>query len=193
LIELQQFIPPSYADTLQNLICHNPEFHWTYIPSTNAKSAPHIMRADEQSYESEQLVHAFFLEGAQKSPFFDMVFPFFYFLEDKTGVVVGSIERIKANMLLRKDSQENAYNAPHVDIPEPGWKSLLYFVIDSDGDTVLFNEKFEAGSKKPLTVQKRVAPKKGTAILFDSNTWHASTNPRVHPNRLVINFIFGPK
>jgi hypothetical protein len=193
VIELEKFIPPSYANTIETLICKNPEFHWVYSPNTNAQSAPELMRKDEQSYDSDQLVHAFFLEEAQRSPYFDMVFPFFYFLEDRTGVVVGTIQRIKANMLLRRESAAETYNTPHIDMTEPNWKSLLYFVTDSDGDTVVFNETFDEGSKKPLTVRKRIAPKKGKAILFDSNTWHASTNPRVHSNRLVINFVFGPK
>jgi hypothetical protein len=192
VIEIEKFIPSSYADTLENLICKNPEFHWTYCPSTNRQSAPHIMQADARSYESDQLVHAFFLEGAQKSGFFDMIFPFFYFLEDKTGIVVATIERIKANMLLRKDSSGDSYNAPHVDIPEPHWKSMLYFVTDSDGDTVIFNETFESESKKGLTIRKRIAPTKGRAVVFDSNTWHASSNPRMHSNRIVLNFVFAP-
>ena len=191
MIEIDKFIPASYADTLENVICKNPEFSWTYCPSTNNQSAPDIMRKDASSYESEQLVHAFFLEGAQKSVFFDMIFPFFYFLEDKTGMVLGGVQRIKANMLLQKDVSGDAYNTPHVDVPTPGMKSLIYFVSDSDGDTVIFNETFEY--KKAPTVRKRVSPRKGKAIVFDSHTWHASSNPRTHQNRIVLNFIFDVK
>jgi hypothetical protein len=191
VIEIDKLIPPSYADTLETLIRTNPEFSWTYCPSTNRRDAPDIMNKDESSYESEQLVHGFFLDGAQKSVFFDMVFPFFYFLEDKTGIALSGIHRIKANMLLRKDTPEGGYNTPHVDVPTPGYKSLIYFVCDSDGDTVIFNETFEF--KKAPTVRKRISPKRGRAILFDSHTWHASTNPRSHQNRIVLNFIFEPK
>jgi hypothetical protein len=191
VIEIDKFIPPSYSDTLETLICNNPEFSWTYCPSTNRRDAPDIMNKDESSYESEQLVHAFFLDGTQKSAFFDMIFPFFYFLEEKTGIGLSGIHRIKGNMLLRKDAAEGAYNTPHVDVPTAGMKSMNYFVTDSDGDTVIFNETFE--HKKPPTIRKRVSPKKGRAVVFDSNTWHASSNPRVHPNRIVLNFIFAPK
>jgi ectoine hydroxylase-related dioxygenase (phytanoyl-CoA dioxygenase family) len=38
-----------------------------------------------------------------------------------------------------------------------------------------------------------VSPKKGKAVLFDSNTWHASSNPRVNQNRVVLNLIFQVK
>jgi hypothetical protein len=30
-------------------------------------------------------------------------------------------------------------------------------------------------------------------VIFDSNTWHASSNPRRNQNRVVINFIFRVK
>src|SRR5450755_2110054 len=101
MIELEKFIPPSYAEILEDILCKNPDFTWTYTPSTNNQKETSIMKADAHSYESEQFVHALYLEGAKRSPFFDIVFPFFYFLEDKTGIRLGAVERIKANLLLR--------------------------------------------------------------------------------------------
>jgi hypothetical protein len=191
ILELERFIPGSYADILEDMICKSPDFQWVYTPSTNNQKETSIMKRDASSYESDQLVHALYLEGARRSQFFDIIFPFFYFLEDKTGVRLGAIERIKANMLLKSDASDDKYNTPHIDIPDAGFKSLLYYVKDSDGDTFLFNETFR--DKGALTVAKRVAPKKGKAVLFDSNRWHASSNPRVNQNRVVLNLIFQVK
>jgi hypothetical protein len=194
MIEIEKFIPPSYADILEDIVSKTAEFSWNYTPSTNNQSETQLMKKDASSYESEQLVHALFLEGTKRSQFFDVVFPFFYFLEEKTGIRMGAIERIKANMLLRASAAgvaDDAYNTPHIDIPDPGFKSLIYYVKDSDGDTVLFNESY--GDKKALTVAKRITPKKGKAVIFDSNRWHASSNPRQNQNRIVINFIFQVK
>ena len=91
MIEIEKFIPGSYADILEDIICKSPDFQWVYTPSTNNQKETSIMRRDEASYESEQLVHAFYLESQRRSQFFDIVFPFFYFLEDKTGVKLGNI------------------------------------------------------------------------------------------------------
>lgn len=190
MIEIEKFIPKSYADMLENVV-KSTEFQWTYCPSTNNQRAPEIMNADANSYESEQLVHTLYAENAKRSPFFDIVVTFFYFLEEKTGIVVDGIERIKFNMLLKKPPSTEGYNTPHIDVPEPNYKSLVYYVVDSDGDTVVFNERFDR--KKDLTVRKRVAPAKGKAVVFDSNTWHASSNPRIHSNRVVLNFCFSVK
>ena len=191
MIEIENFIPKTYANIIEEIICQNPDFQWTYNGSTNNQTAPEIMRKTAQSYESDQLVHALYQEGAKRSPFFDVVFPFFYFLEEKTGIELNGIERIKANMLLKKPGDGNGYNTPHIDIPAPKMKSMLYYVKDSDGDTFIFNETYS--DKKELTIRKRVTPKKGKAVIFDSSTWHASSNPREHLNRVVLNFIFGVK
>jgi hypothetical protein len=191
MIEIEKFIPPSYADILEDIICKSPDFQWVYTPSTNNQKETSIMKRDESSYESGQLVHALYLEGARRSQFFDIVFPFFYFLEEKTGIKLGAIERIKANMLLKGNEPDDKYNTPHIDIPDDGYKSLLYYVKDSDGDTFIFNETFR--DKRALTVRKRVTPKKGKAVVFDSNTWHASSNPRQSQNRVVLNLIFQVK
>jgi hypothetical protein len=190
MIEIDKFIPKSYADMLENIV-KSTEFQCTYCPSTNNQTAPEIMKADANSYESEQLVHTLYAENAKRSPFFDIVVTFFYFLEEKTGIVVDGIERIKFNMLLKKGGPSAGYNTPHIDVPDPNYKSLVYYVIDSDGDTVIFNERFDR--KEALTVRKRVSPARGKAVVFDSNTWHASSNPRAHSNRIVLNFCFSVK
>jgi hypothetical protein len=191
ILEIEDFLPASYATIVEDMICKSGEFLWQYNASTNDPSAPEIQSKSAQSYESDQFVHAFFEQGARKSAFFDVIFPMFYFLQEKTGFVLGAIERMKANLLLQKEIGPDAHNTPHVDIPTPPMKSLLYYVKDSDGDTFIFNETH--ADKKPLTLRKRVSPKKGKAVLFDSNTWHASSNPRENKTRIVTNFIFTVK
>jgi hypothetical protein len=190
MIEIEKFIPKSYADMLENL-CRNSEFRWTYCSSTNDERAPEIMKRDKHSYESEQFVHAMYQENTKRSPFFDVVLPFFYFLEEKTGIVIDGIERIKVNMLLKARGNLDGYNTPHIDVPDANFKSLLYYVNDSDGDTFVFNESFQ--HKKELTIRKRVSPSKGRAVVFDSNIWHASSNPRQNANRIVLSLVFSVK
>jgi hypothetical protein len=191
VLELEDFVPPSYAKILEDMICRSGEFLWQYNASTNDLKAPEIMNKNEQSYESDQFVHALYQEGARRSAFFDIVFPMFYFLEEKTGVALATVERMKANLLVQKPVGPDSYNTPHIDIPTPPMKSLLYYVKDSDGDTFIFNETY--ADKKPLTVRKRVSPRRGKAVLFDSNIWHASSNPRENATRVVLNFIFSFK
>jgi hypothetical protein len=192
LVEIERFLPDSYANILEDLVCKSGEFLWQYNASTNDLKNPQIMSRDERSYQADQFVHALYQEGARRSAYFDVVFPMFYFMEDKTGVALKSVERMKANLLVQKPHVEGTYNTPHIDIPDAGFKSLLYYVKDSDGDTFLFNERFHEtrDGKRPLTIRKRVSPRKGKAVLFDSNIWHASSHPHENQTRVVLNFIF---
>jgi hypothetical protein len=194
LIEIEDFLPRSFAKLLEDMICNSGEFLWQYNASTNDLSNPQIMNRSDKSYDGDQFVHALYQEGQRRSAFFDIVFPMFYFMEDETGVSLAAVERMKANLLYQKNIDPDAYNTPHIDIPDKGFKSLLYYVKDSDGDTFLFNETYQTKDpKKPLTVRKRIAPRKGKAVLFNSNIWHASSNPRENATRVVLNFIFSHK
>ena len=58
---------------------------------------------------------------------------------------------------------------------------LLYYVHDSDGDTILFDENDNE--------IKRVTPKKGRAIFFDGNIRHCSSSP-TKGLRSILNFNF---
>jgi hypothetical protein len=194
LIELEDFLPKSYAQILEDMIFNSGEFLWQYNASTNDPKNPQIMNRSDKSYDGDQFVHALYEEGARRSAFFDIVFPMFYFMEDKTGVSLGNVERMKANLLVQKNIAPDAYNTPHIDIPDAGFKSLLYYVKDSDGDTFIFKETYQSKDpNKPLTIRQRIAPRKGKAVLFNSNIWHASSNPRENATRVVLNFIFRHK
>ena len=91
--------------------------------------------------------------------------------------------RIKANLNSNKTGYKKSSHQPiHNDTHLTGFKSLIYYVNDSDGDTIFFNDN--------LKEIKRVNPKKGKAVLFDSNILHCGSNPINTLNRVVINFIF---
>jgi hypothetical protein len=84
---------------------------------------------------------------------------------------------------------------PHVDRTEHHYV-CLYYVNDSDGDTILFNKRANGHSEieikkdidpKELEVLTTVTPKKGRCVLFDGNRYHSSTQPTKNI-RTVINF-----
>ena len=72
---------------------------------------------------------------------------------------------------------------PHMDFKSPHWV-CLYYVNDSDGDTVFFKNDMK-------TEIKRVSPKKGRIAFFDGSILHAGT-PSETNSRAVVNFNFTP-
>ena len=82
------------------------------------------------------------------------------------------------------------YNTPHIDNKFWNSYSMIYYVNDSDGDTIIFNETSdEEKKKKPekLTINERIPPKKNRAVLFRGNYFHTSTNPIDNEKRIVLN------
>ena len=67
--------------------------------------------------------------------------------------------------------------APHTDRPEEHL-GLIYYLNDSDGDTVFFEDE---------KIIERVSPKKGRIVLFDGNTLHAGGYPSDTP-RCIVNY-----
>ena len=126
--------------------------------------------------------------------FYPLVYPLIVLAEKELGLeLANKVHRAKANFLLADTSSpENTYHYPHIDVKlAPNEKNiklatLLYYVNDSIGDTVIFNEKNP--NSKNLTEMKRISPKKGKAIFFDSSHLHCSTPPKT--NRYVINIVF---
>ena len=59
-------------------------------------------------------------------------------------------------------------DALHIDLAD-SHMVYLYYVIDSDGDTVLF---------KKSKIIKKVSPKKGRLLIFDGGIWHTSQRPQ---------------
>jgi len=91
------------------------------------------------------------------------------------------VVRVYANIFLY--SSENGVSQPHVDIEESNYISCVYYVNNSSGDTIIFDDQ--------KNIVKSVSPKKGTGVLFDSNMLHSGSYPKKENEpRFVMNFLF---
>ena len=89
---------------------------------------------------------------------------------------------------------ESPYGLPHVDGIRPfPYKSAVYYVNDSDGDTVFFKETTNEVSPNKMDVKfnidQTISPKKGRLIVFDGNVYHSAGNP-TNDVRCIINYNF---
>jgi hypothetical protein len=141
--------------------------------------------------ENGQFVHSVLDEGVIVSNLHGLLYPVLYQFADKAGITVNAITRIKINLLLRdKTFKEFNYNFPHSDRGN-GEKVFIYYVNDSDGDTVMFNEYDDYKTiPDTFTIVDRITPKKGTGVFFEANRFHASCNPAISQHRYIINYNF---
>ena len=93
------------------------------------------------------------------------------------------IYRMKVNLLMPYPNAPE-YHVPHQDVAwgERGreYKSFLYYLNDSDGDTFFFDDQ--------NNIIQRQTPKANTMIEFNSRILHASSNPTQGP-RYVLNTV----
>jgi len=87
------------------------------------------------------------------------------------------------------------FHDPHVDYCFPHL-SVVYYVNDSDGDTILYDKKHndeKASIPTNLKIKKRVSPKANRFVAFEGNIVHTGCSPVKHKNRIIINSNFGVK
>ena len=82
-------------------------------------------------------------------------------------------------------------DTPHVDMVAPHFV-MLYYVCDSDGDTIIYNEKTKFDGCHPdfkmnYTIKKKVSPKQGRVVLFDGRHFHTAEQPN-HNLRCIVNY-----
>ena len=74
-------------------------------------------------------------------------------------------------------------DSPHTDMIENHFV-VLYYVLDSDGDTIIYNEQEES---ETYTIKERVTPKQGRVVIFDGRFYHTAEQPR-HNTRCILNY-----
>lgn len=115
----------------------------------------------------------------------------------RNNVTVTDIMRIKINNQTKSIREEwdedTSCNEIHVDNFTPSNRTLVYYINDSDGDTLLFDKLFDNKSEYDLDLLMRVTPKQGRVVAFDTWRFHAPQNPTYTPRRYILNINFMEK
>jgi hypothetical protein len=116
--------------------------------------------------------------------------------EAATGFKIKHVARAHATMIfpVRDGFRAERFHLPaHVDLADPPDMdkviTCIYYVNDSDGDTVLFEppDMTTWNHRSMLKETDRVTPKKGKFAFFKGKTWHAGSPPIYTKSRCLIN------
>ena len=90
---------------------------------------------------------------------------------------------------LNKEFLGEGVDTPHLDRTEPHLV-FLYYVTDSDGDTIIYNYRSKDENDIPyfedVKELKRVTPKQGRVVVFNGLNWHTAEQP-TKDVRCIIN------
>ena len=78
----------------------------------------------------------------------------------------------------KKDFIDDPYNSPK------NCLSMIYFVSDSDGDVIIYNEKEKCES---YTIKKKISPKQGRVIILDGQLFRIEEEPNEY-KRCIVNY-----
>jgi hypothetical protein len=190
ILVFDDFIETPYQEHLASMLLGiGSAVSWVYLPSTVGDTNKWEKLKTQYTVDTPQMIHNFFNPryAADNAALDGLILPLKFKLESELKQRF-DIVRIKANLLFRDNTNYNNMGMPHSDSNTPGCLSMVYYVNDSDGDTVIFNE-FDQGDVAELSVAKRVTPKQGRVVVFDSNRVHCSTNPISSQTRCVVNFV----
>lgn len=138
-------------------------------------------------------------DGQSNSPHYDFFRTILEFFIEKTNVQVGRMLRVRLRYTHKGVAHtSNKYAAPHVDFyTGAAYATFIYYVNNSDGDTIIFDKIFDAQAEPynpvladPLPELLRVTPKQGCGLFFNGHRYHAGNFPTDHSSRIVINFDF---
>lgn len=191
IIIIDNVIPKDYQDQLLNTMT-GWDFGWVFNQS---------MVSPDDDFQNQEDNHAgfnhfFFEDNQPKSQHFNFVYPLVLGITSETRVPVNRLIRMRANLTLPNKTSKLEWHMPHIDSFFEHWNAI-YYVNDSDGDTVIFNEtndNYSSGEDDIIrikngnfTIKERIEPKKGRVVIFPGKYYHSSSWARNSKFRCVIN------
>lgn len=185
-------IPKQYQEELKSAILGD-SFPWYFRDFTASKdaNAPGVYPYPPYE-ETVYFQHTFMVEHSTPwSPQFELIRPLLALFQAKTGFEILDITRIIANSLQPESTSKILH--PHTDKGQckaegVTRKAFLYYLNDSDGDTIFFDNYFTGVRPTELKQVASVSPKQGRLVVFDAFQYHAATTPK-NNQRVVINAI----
>lgn len=152
------------------------EISWYFYPMYH-----NLELQSDANGSTHGFMHNFFDNDKVSSNYIYLINPIMEKIQFHFGKSITAV-RVKMNMTLNIGKQVKYYS--HIDKKElleygSRWKTAIYYVNDSDGDTIFFD--YDGN------ITHRQTPKANTLVVFDGDTHHAPQLPLVADRRIVIN------
>mgnify|MGYP003138720949 CR=1 FL=1 len=185
IIQKKNIIKKETIEEINNIVS-SEIFNWNLYDEGYTKTK-HLGTGFEKklnkkykSTDTFQLVHVLYKSNTRQK---SMHYPYFYelFKQIVNKMIKRDVEllRMKENLLFKKENK--TINNFHIDDNKDlNFKTAIYYIDDTDGDTVIYDNK----------KLKRIKPEAGKVLLFDGDLYHASSNPTKNNLRKVVNINF---
>ena len=188
VLVFDDIIDLEYQEKIKNVLIGEETFNDYYFPWYFTQDVTN--QKDKNSQKRSALTHQYVISeddtdtvGTIDSVFHDLFIPLLNKACNKVDKQNISIIKGRSFLQLPINYKGKKEDTPHIDIIDSHFV-MLYYVCDSDGDTIIYNEQKKSDN---YTVQKRVTPKQGRVVLFDGNFYHTAEQPTDNV-RCVVNY-----
>ena len=175
---LDNIIPKKEQNLIKNTLLDNAEFPWTFVNDVSIKNNKHQTRPGfKHIFRNYKLIESILVNTRKK-----LKVDYDYFNE---------ILEVRSflQLPLEEKFRGKGVDTPHLDRYDPHLV-ILYYVNDSDGETVIYNYKSKDKDDIPyfedVKELKRITPKQGRIVVFDGRYWHTAEQPTKNI-RCIIN------
>ena len=169
-------IPFEISNSIENLLLYENKISYKYLFNiTNSDDFTNLNPGFNYTFLADDNEHNY------KGKYYYFLTQVLFIFSKKLNIDVNRIIRGRTFLHLPINGIGLLKNQVHVDTHEPH-RVCLYYVNDSDGDTILFKDD-------KTTEIKRITPKKGRIVFFDGSIPHCSSNPK-QTHRSILNFDF---
>ena len=188
ILVIDDFIDKEYQEDIKDVLLGKTEwgdllFPWHYIDDVTAAF-------EEDNQGRPGLSHVYVEYNDDKtsdivSDFHDLFIPMLELACETLEVPSARIVQGRSFMQFPLNLQSDEDDTPHIDLDE-GIRHIvvLYYVKDSDGDTVIYNERTESDT---YTVKQKVTPKQGRVVIFDGGQYHTAQQA-INSVRCIVNY-----
>lgn len=188
ILVIDDFIDLDYQEDIKDVLLGKEEwedllFPWHYIDDVTA-----AFEDDNQGRPGLSHVYIEYNDDETSdivSDFHDLFIPLLelacYTLEIPSARIIQGRSFLQFPLNLKSKEDDT----PHIDLDE-GERHIvvLYYVQDSDGDTVIYNQRTESDT---YTVKQKVTPKQGRVVIFDGGLYHTAQQA-INKVRCIVNY-----
>ena len=188
ILVIDDFIDEEYQEGIKDVLLGKEEwddllFPWNYIDDVTA-----AFEDDNQGRPGLSHVYVEYNDDKTSdiiSDFHDLFIPLLELACDTLEIPSARIIQGRSFLQFPLNLKSKEDDTPHIDLDE-GERHIvvLYYVKDSDGDTIIYNERTESDT---YTIKQKVTPKQGRVVIFDGGQYHTAQQA-VNTVRCIANY-----
>jgi hypothetical protein len=188
---VDNFISNPFQEEIKNLLLGH-QFPWYFTQDiTFGKS---LIESENLGQPHPAHSHLFCRNKKTTSDYFDLILPLAHFGASAVGFKFNDVVQCRSFLQypLSTEYIQQRLDRLHIDLPYDHLV-VLYYVVDSDGDTLIVNKTRENDMEEYHHVVEdheiihSITPKQGRAVIFDGKYYHTAMQP-LKNMRCIINF-----